>query len=373
MSHHYSGPNNGFPHGDARLDLTDLYAFPKPGDASKSILVMDVHPSFTFDPSVATTSEPFAADALYEFKIDIDGDAVADIAYRVRFSPFTAGAQTATLRYAEGIQAAGTGDDGRIILQGAPVSMCREARVTDAGDLRFFAGWRSDPFFFDPLGALAGFSFSGKDFFTEKDVCSIVLELPSSGLGSREVGLWARTLDGANGTWVQADRGAKPSQAIFLTGDAKGAYLAAEPAKAIERDEAVRRVRRGACFPATPAVAEDDRAVDRALHRIRDAAAEAAAAHLAGGGLGRARERDRLTEPGRVGLVARQLVGDRVPGRHRADEQMAQRPDPGIVVEQPENDIHIRFNELNKNFVCEIASNRVGQNRIQSAECQRTP
>src|SRR5882762_6486411 len=29
MSHHYSGPDWGFPHGDARLDLTDLYAFPK--------------------------------------------------------------------------------------------------------------------------------------------------------------------------------------------------------------------------------------------------------------------------------------------------------------------------------------------------------
>jgi hypothetical protein len=45
MSHHYSGPDWGFPHGDARLDLTDLYAFPKPGDASKSILIMNVHPS----------------------------------------------------------------------------------------------------------------------------------------------------------------------------------------------------------------------------------------------------------------------------------------------------------------------------------------
>ena len=36
MSHHYSGPDWGFPHGDARLDLTDLYAFPKPGNAGKS-------------------------------------------------------------------------------------------------------------------------------------------------------------------------------------------------------------------------------------------------------------------------------------------------------------------------------------------------
>jgi len=45
MSHHYSGPDFRFPQGDARLDFTDLYAFPKPGDASKSILIMNVHPS----------------------------------------------------------------------------------------------------------------------------------------------------------------------------------------------------------------------------------------------------------------------------------------------------------------------------------------
>jgi hypothetical protein len=50
MSHHYSGPDFGFPHGDARLDLTDLYAFPKPGEADKSILIMNVHPSAVVDP-----------------------------------------------------------------------------------------------------------------------------------------------------------------------------------------------------------------------------------------------------------------------------------------------------------------------------------
>ena len=44
MSHHYSGPDYSFPHGDARHDLTDLCAFPKPGNASKSILIRNVHP-----------------------------------------------------------------------------------------------------------------------------------------------------------------------------------------------------------------------------------------------------------------------------------------------------------------------------------------
>jgi Domain of unknown function (DUF4331) len=86
MSHHYSGPNYGSPHGDARLDITDLYAFPKPGSTDKSILIMNVHPSRGLNPPGATTPEPFALSAMYELKIDTDGDAVADIAYRVRFS-----------------------------------------------------------------------------------------------------------------------------------------------------------------------------------------------------------------------------------------------------------------------------------------------
>jgi pimeloyl-ACP methyl ester carboxylesterase len=52
--------------------------------------------------------------------------------------------------------------------------------VTEAGDYRFFAGWRSDPFFFDTMGALNNLQFTGDDFFTDKDVCSIVLEVPNS-------------------------------------------------------------------------------------------------------------------------------------------------------------------------------------------------
>jgi hypothetical protein len=207
MSHHYSGPDFGFPHGDARLDLTDLYAFPKPGDAAKSILIMNVHPSIGVNPPGPTTDEPFASEAVYELKIDTNGDAVADVAYRVRFSPYKGGAQTATVRRAEGAEAAGTGDGGQTIIEGAPVSTGTEARVTGAGDYRFFAGWRSDPFFFDTRGALNNLQFTGDDFFAEADVCSIVLEVPNSALGSKKIGLWHRTVDGSSGKWVQADRG----------------------------------------------------------------------------------------------------------------------------------------------------------------------
>ena len=108
MSHHYSGPDFGFPRADARLDFTDLYAFPKPRDAGKSILIMNAHPSAVVNPPGPTTAEPFAPEALYELKIDTNGDAVADITYQVRFSSSKGGTQTATLRRVDGALAAAT-------------------------------------------------------------------------------------------------------------------------------------------------------------------------------------------------------------------------------------------------------------------------
>jgi hypothetical protein len=84
--------------------------------------------------------------------------------------------------------------------------------------------------FFDTRGALNDLRFTGDDFFADKDVCSIALEVLNSALGSKRIGLWARTLDGAGGNWLQADRGALPAQAVFLVGSERGAYLAGEPA-----------------------------------------------------------------------------------------------------------------------------------------------
>jgi Domain of unknown function (DUF4331) len=233
MAHHYSGPDFSFPHGDARVDLCDLFAFPVPGDSQRSILAMDVHPSLGLDPPGPTTAEPFAPEAIYEVKIDTDGDAVADVAFRIRFSG-TNGAQTATVRRVEGSDAAGMGESGEAVVENAPVSMGSEAKVTENGAYRFFAGWRSDPFYFDAEGVLNDFQLTGQDFFADKDVCSIVLELPNDALGgSGGARLWHRTVVPAdNGAgWVQADRGARASQSVFFCpGDEKAAYLGGEPA-----------------------------------------------------------------------------------------------------------------------------------------------
>jgi len=230
MSHHASGPNFGFPRGDARLDMTDLYAFTKPGDPSKSIIVLNVHPSFRLDSPEPTTKEPFAPGALYEFKIDTDGNALADLTYSVQFASSGDGKQTATVRRLEGKQAAGMGDDGEVVVRQVPVSPGQDALVAKTGDYRFFFGWRSDPFFFDVNGSFNHMQFTGDDFFKDKNVCSIVIELPNSALRNNEMGIWARTVDKTSDGWIQADRGGRPMQAVFLVGEQRDAYLSGEPA-----------------------------------------------------------------------------------------------------------------------------------------------
>jgi hypothetical protein len=209
--------------------MTDLYAFTKPGEPSKSIIVLNVHPSFRLDSREPTTKEPFAPGALYEFKIDTNGDFVADICYSIQFASSEDGKQTATVRCLRSVRAAGVGE-GEVIVQQAPVSPGREAVVTKDGGYRFFFGWRSDPFFFDVNGNFNHMQFTGDDFFTDKDVCSIVIEMPNSALGANPVGIWGRILVRTRDGWIQVERGGRPMQAVFLVGEQREAYLSGEPA-----------------------------------------------------------------------------------------------------------------------------------------------
>src|SRR2546430_10718967 len=48
-------------------------------------------------------------------------------------------------------------------------------------------------------------------------------------LGAGEIRLWARTLaPGEGGGWVQAERGARPAQAVLLVDGERDAYLAGD-------------------------------------------------------------------------------------------------------------------------------------------------
>src|SRR5437879_12301567 len=110
---------------DPRVDITDIYAFQKPGDPTKSILIMNVNP---VAPALAHAFRP---DAIYELNVDTNGDAVADIAFRLRFSEPPGGAQTATVHRAAGGPPAGLNGAGAATIAGAPVSLGSDAHAPD--------------------------------------------------------------------------------------------------------------------------------------------------------------------------------------------------------------------------------------------------
>ena len=226
MADHLDAPGLASPMSDPRTDITDVYAFRKPGDSGKSILVLNVNP---LAPALASF---FNSEAIYTINVDTDGDAVADRSFRIRFSDVEGGAQTATVHVATGAAAARLNDGGPAVIAGAPASFGAEPHITTRGDYRFFAGLRSDPFFFDLLGFINNLRFTGSDFFADKNVFAIVLEVPNSALGTSpsKTSLWGRTLLSQSGTLVRDDRMARAAiNTVFNHGQDKNIFNSIDP------------------------------------------------------------------------------------------------------------------------------------------------
>lgn len=196
MADHLDAPGLASPAMDARVDITDHFAFQKPGNPSKTVLILNVNPL------APTHADEFRHDALYETLVDTNGDARPDLSFRYRFTRKSEGRQFA--RVTRALLGETELSDGHVheetekdvLIEHAPVSFGSEPVVTNGEDgVRFFAGLRSDPFFFDLLGFLNGLKFTGSDFFADKNVFGIALEIPRRLLGSNpKIGVWVRTL-----------------------------------------------------------------------------------------------------------------------------------------------------------------------------------
>ena len=218
--------NIGPPMGDPRTDITDVYAFLKPGDASKTILVLNVNP---LAPALAAA---FNNEAIYMINVDTDADAVPDVSFRIRFSEPSGGMQTATVHRAAGSLASQLNDGGTAVIGGAPVSFGSQPHIATRGEYRFFAGLRSDPFFFDLLGFIDDFNFVHGDFFADKNVFSIVLEVPNNALGTtpHNTSLWGRTALEQKGVLVKDDRMARAAiNTVFNHGQDKNVFNSIDP------------------------------------------------------------------------------------------------------------------------------------------------
>jgi Domain of unknown function (DUF4331) len=238
MSNHFTGLSLGPPLGDQRLDLCDLYAFQSPANPARTVLILNANPN----------ADALHPDAIYRLNIDNDGDCLTDIAFTYIFSKPQGGKQTVSVFRARGAEARSPEPVGDKIISDAEVSFATRPNIVKSGDITFFAGARSDAFFFDFDGIknlfdtrggrnftaphLGGKSpWTGVDSNTQANVFSTAIELPTSEIGANPgIRIWGRCSLRENGKLNHVDRAGHPSvSSFFNTDDTKLEYNASEP------------------------------------------------------------------------------------------------------------------------------------------------
>ena len=213
MSHHLDSP---IARQDIRLDITDLYVF---RGETGTVFVIDVCHSI-FGPIPAPGYHP---EGMYEFKVDLNGDAIEDVTYRFTFNERDGhGNQSYAVRCVRGADAVDPNAPGVVVARGTTGET-----VSTQSCLRAWAGKAGDPFWIEPdvLHAvghafqdgitvnLAGWDPSrAKNLFAGHTVYSIVLEVPDNellaGAGDKcRIGVWAvATLATDAGGWRSINR-----------------------------------------------------------------------------------------------------------------------------------------------------------------------
>lgn len=211
MSHHLDSP---LARQDIRLDITDLYVFR--GEMGTAFVVNVCHS--IFGPIPAPGYHP---EGMYELKVDLDGDAVEEITYRLTFSERDGdGAQNYEVSRIDGAAATDPHAPGIVVARGRT-----GAPTTGEGGLRVWAGKAGDPFWIEPdvLHAvghafedgttvdLAGWDRSkAKNLFAGHTVHAIVLEVPDAAFAAApdgRIGVWAvASLATDAGDWRNINR-----------------------------------------------------------------------------------------------------------------------------------------------------------------------
>src|SRR5580698_7417018 len=244
MSNHFTGLSLGPPLGDQRLDLCDLYAFQSPADRNRTVIILNANPN----------ADALNPDAIYRVNIDTDGDYLTDIAFSYVFSKPQNGRQTFSVYNATGAESRSPEAVGTKIVADAECSFGPTPNIVTSGPYTFFAGSRSDAFFFDFDGIKNLFDIRGKRNFTEPhltpgkspwtgvdsntqaNVFSTAVELPTSELGGKSVRIWGRCSLRRDGKLLHVDRAGHPSvSSFFNTDETKQEYNASEPAGDRER------------------------------------------------------------------------------------------------------------------------------------------
>lgn len=176
---------------DPAADIADVFLF---RDGGKLVAAVTFSGAPAPRARVDGASGRYDRDVLYSFHIDRDRDAAADHSIHARFGQNSAGEWGIEI---ENLPGAGF----RYVF--GPV----EQVLATPGGLRFFAGLRDDPFFFDAQGFNATLASFGnppngqvliqntRDSFANRNVTVIVFEmdLDAATAGSRDINFWGTT------------------------------------------------------------------------------------------------------------------------------------------------------------------------------------
>jgi Domain of unknown function (DUF4331) len=213
LAHHLDSP---IARQDIRLDITDLYVF---RGETGTVFVINVCHSIAGDIPVPG----YHPEGMYEFKVDLDGDAIEDITYRIRFDERDEqGKQRYVVQCIRGADAVDPDAAGTVVARGTTGDT-----VATAAGLRAWAGKAGDPFWIEPdvlhavghafqdgtVVDLSGWNPSqAKNLFAGHTVYSIVLEVPDTDFvvgasDKRLIGIWAvATLATDAGGWRSINR-----------------------------------------------------------------------------------------------------------------------------------------------------------------------
>ena len=238
MSNHFTGLSLGPPLGDQRLDLvTFTHSSPPPiGTGRRSSSTRPPMPTRSIQMrSTVSTSTPTATTSPTSPSLYV-------------FSKPQSGRQTFSVYKATGAELRSPEAAGTKIVADAECSFGPTPNIVRSGPYTFFAGSRSDAFFFDFDGIKNLFDIRGKRNFTEPhlggkspwtgvdlnttaNVFSTAVELPTSELDPKpEIHVWGRCSVTRDGKLVHVDRAGHPSlSSFFNTDDTKEEYNASEP------------------------------------------------------------------------------------------------------------------------------------------------
>jgi len=216
---------------DPTADITDFYAYISPNDLTKLVMAMNVNGLAS---PISPESYQFSNDVRYNFNIDTNGDAKVDYKIKVLFSkPNESLNQKIKVEFNHDLELIGESTFTTSYASTPPAPVINEGPQ----GIKFFAGLRDDPFFFDIVAAFRSFQgirFStGIDRFAGLNVSAIVVELPLSlvlDYPGQKLQIWADTQRKKDGKWKQIQRVGNPAvKPIFIPPALKNQYNSTLP------------------------------------------------------------------------------------------------------------------------------------------------